>query len=98
MKIKSMRSDRRGEFTSEEFKIFCEKSGIKKELTTPYTPQQNGVVYRKNRTIIGLVRSMLKEKNLSLELWGEAVSTCVYVPNRSSTKRIKRKTPDNMHL
>ena len=42
---------------------------------------------------MGLVRSMLKEKNLPLELWGEAVSTCVYVLNRSSTKGITIKTP-----
>ena len=88
VKIKCVRSDRGGEFTSEEFKLFCDKNGIKKQLTTN-TPQQNGVVERKNRIIMGLVRSMLNEKNLSLELWGEAVSTCVYVLNRSSTKGIK---------
>ena len=43
IKIKCV-SDRGGEFTSEEFKSFCDKSGIKKQLTAPYTPQQNGVV------------------------------------------------------
>ena len=48
---------------------------------------------RKNRTIMGLVRSMLKEKELPLELRGEAISTCVYVLNRSSTKGVKGKTP-----
>ena len=42
---------------------------------------------------MGLVRSMLKEKELPLEIWGEAVSTCVYVLNRSSTKGVKGKTP-----
>ena len=82
VKIKCIRSDRGGEFTSDEFKNLCDKSGIKKQLTTPYTPQQNDVVERKNSTIMGLVRSMLKEKELPLELWGEAVSTCVYVLNR----------------
>ena len=39
--------------------------------TTPYTPQQNGVVETKNRTIVGLIRSMLKDKSLPIELWGE---------------------------
>ena len=87
------RSDQGGEFPSEELKLFCDKSGIKKQLTAPYTPQQNSVVERKNSTIMGLVRSMIKEKNLPLELWGEAFSTCVYVLNRSSTKGIKGKTP-----
>ena len=72
-----IKCDRGGEFTYDEFKELCDKSGIKKQLTPPYTPQQNGVVERRNKTIMGLVRSMLKEKELSLELWGEAVSTCV---------------------
>ena len=89
VKIKCIRSDQGGEFTCDEFKSLCDKSGIKKHLTAPYTPQQNGVVERKNTTITILVRSMLKDKNLPLELWGEAVSTCVYVINRSSTKGVK---------
>ena len=93
VKIKCIRSDRGGEFTFDEFKELCDKSGIKKQLNAPYTPQQNGVVERKNRTIMGLVRSMLNEKELPLKLWGEAVSTCVYVLNRSSTKGVKGKTP-----
>ena len=93
VKIKCVRSDRGGEFTSDEFKSLCDKSGIKKQLTAPYTPQQNGVVERKNRIIMGLVRTMLKDKNLPLELWGEAVSTCVYGLNRSSTKGVKGQIP-----
>ena len=59
-----------GEFTSDEFKSLCDKSRIKKQLTAPYTPQQNGVVERKNRTIMGLVRSMLKEKKTSFGIIG----------------------------
>ena len=93
VKIECIRGNRGGEFTSDEFKSLCDKSGIKKQLAAPYTPQHNGVVERKNRTIMGLVRSMLKEKHLPFELWGEAVSTCVYVLNRSSTKGVKGHTP-----
>ena len=92
VKIKCISSNQGGEFTSDEFKNLCDKSGIKKQLTAPYTPQQNVVVERKNRTIMGLVRSMLKEKHLPQELWGEVVSTCVYVL-RSSTKGVKGQTP-----
>ena len=55
-------------------------------------PQQNRVVERKNRTVVGLIRSMLKDKSLPLELWGEAINTCVYVLNRSSTKNLQGKT------
>ena len=62
VKIKCVRSDQGGEFTSEEIILFCDKSGIMKQLIVPYTPQQNGIVERKNRTVMSLVRSKLKEK------------------------------------
>ena len=93
VKIKTLRSDRGGEFTSEEFLKHCLEHGIKRQLTTPYSPQQNGVVERKNRTVMSMVRAMLKVKDLPTELWGEAVSTAVYILNRSSTKALQRKSP-----
>ncbi|KAK2981153.1 hypothetical protein RJ640_013475 [Escallonia rubra] len=71
--IKAMRSDRDGEFRSKEFKAFCEENGICRPLTIPYSPQQNGVVERKNRSILNMTRSMLKSKNLPKEFWAEAV-------------------------
>ena len=55
--------------------------------------QQNGMVERKTRNIVGLVRSMFKEKCLPLELWAEAINSCIYVLNRSSTKNLQGKTP-----
>jgi transposase InsO family protein len=61
--IKSLRSDRGGKFTSNEFKEFCEANGIRCPLTVPRLPQQNGVVERKNMTILNMARSMLKTKN-----------------------------------
>ena len=51
-KIKILRSDNEREFTSNEFKDFYKEVGIKRELTTPYNPQQNGVAKRKNRAIM----------------------------------------------
>ncbi|GKC95297.1 retrovirus-related pol polyprotein from transposon TNT 1-94, partial [Tanacetum coccineum] len=54
LKIKSMRSDRGGEFLSKEFNKFCEDNGIQRFLTAPYSPQQNRVVERKNRTILNM--------------------------------------------
>ena len=78
-KVKCLRTDIRGEFNSEELKIYCEENEIKRHLTAPYPPQQNGVVERKNMKIMSCVRSMLKEKKLPLELWAEAVNTCVNV-------------------
>ena len=91
--IKCLRSDRGGEFTSEAFADFYIAHGIKRQLTAPYSPQQNGIVERKNRTILSLVRSMLKEKSLPRELWGEAVNTAVYLLNRSSTRSLHGSTP-----
>lgn len=56
--IKCLRTDRGCEFTSIEFNEFCKKSGIKRQLTTAYTPQQNGVVERKNRNVMNMVRTL----------------------------------------
>nr|ABW74560.1 polyprotein [Boechera divaricarpa] len=70
--IKTFRTDRGGEFRSTEFNMFCEENGILRHLTTPYTPQQNGVVERHNRTLMEMMRSMMKTLNLPNYLWGEA--------------------------
>ena len=80
-KIKTFRSDNGGEFTSNEFKELCRDSGIKMELTTPYNPQQNGVVEIKNRTIMEVARAMLHDQDLPMHLWAEAARTTVYVQN-----------------
>jgi transposase InsO family protein len=53
-KIKVLRTDQEGEFTSTEFTDFCKKAGNKREKTVAYNPQQNGVVERKNRSIINV--------------------------------------------
>jgi transposase InsO family protein len=53
--IRGLRTDRGGEFTSQEFNNFCNESGIRRQLTASFTPQQNGVAERKNRTIMNMV-------------------------------------------
>ena len=88
MKIKTLRSDRGGEFTSDEFTKYFLEHGIKRQLTAPYSPQQNGVVERKNKTMVSMVRAMSKAKDLPRELWGEAVNTAVYILNQSSSKTL----------
>ncbi|XP_048623783.1 uncharacterized protein LOC125592576 [Brassica napus] len=93
LKIKSMRYDRGGEFMSKEFLKYCEDNGIRRQLTVPITPQQNGVGERKNRTMLEMARSMLKSKKLPKELWAEAVACAVYISNRSPTKSVLGKTP-----
>ena len=64
LSVKCLRTDRGGEFVSNEFNNFCQNNGIKRQMTTAYTPQQNGVVERKNRTVMNMVRSMLADKNM----------------------------------
>lgn len=91
--IKTLRTDRGGEFTSKEFNDFCANAGIKRHLTAPYTPQQNGVVERRNRTVVAMTRSLLKERNMPEMLWGEAIRHSVYILNRSPTKAVVGETP-----
>lgn len=55
-KIKVLRTDRGGEFLSKSFVQYCEENGIERKYTNPYTPQQNGVVERRNRTVMEMTR------------------------------------------
>nr|GFA52178.1 retrovirus-related Pol polyprotein from transposon TNT 1-94 [Tanacetum cinerariifolium] len=92
LKIKSMKSDRGGEFLSKEFNKYCEDNRIQRFITDPYSPQQNGVVERKNRTILNMVRSMLKTKKMPKEFWAEAVDCAIYLLNWCSSKSLDNKT------
>src|SRR5213083_2183825 len=61
VKIKRIRSDNGSEFKNTSIEKFLDEEGIKHEFSAPYTPQQNGVVERKNRTLIEAARTMLDE-------------------------------------
>lgn len=74
-------------------KNYCAQRGIQYEFTIRYTPQQNGVAERMNRTIIERARCMSLNSKLSKKFWSEAVLTAVYLVNRSSTEAIKGKVP-----
>lgn len=62
MTIKVLRTDRGGEFASNESQSYCESAGISRHLIAPYSPQQNGVVKIRYRTVVAMTRSFLKEK------------------------------------
>ena len=62
--IKVLRTDGGGEYNSHEFQVFCDEEGIIHEVTSPYTPQHNGVAERRNRTILNMARSMMKGKGM----------------------------------
>lgn len=84
------------EYVSYAFNTFCGSEGIIHEVTPPYTPQHKGAAERRNRTIMNMVRSMLKCKKVPKYLWGEAVSTAVYILNKSPTKRLDDVTPEEV--
>ena len=86
--VKKIRSDNGGEYCSKEFQDWLAKNGIRHETTAPYTPQQNGVAERANRTIMEAARSQMHAKKIPMELWGEAVTSSVYVLNRSLSSTI----------
>ncbi|MCO5609702.1 hypothetical protein L7F22_063934 [Adiantum nelumboides] len=90
LKVKSIRSDRGGEFLSENFARWCKSEGIRRQPTTPYTPSQNGVVERKNRTIMEMARAMLAHASLPRSYWTEACNTAsdayrLYDPDTRTT-------------
>ena len=94
--IYCLSTDGEGEFTSNEFNEFCRINGISRQLTSSYTRQQNGVVERKNRTIMNMVRCMLCDKQVPKAFWPEAARWTVHVLNKSPTLVVKDKTPKEM--
>jgi hypothetical protein len=91
-KIKFLRLENGGEYTSKESMDFFAGDDIRRELTIPYNPQRNGVVERNNMAIVGAVRAMLHDQGLPLFLWVEACYTAVYLQNRSPHKAVRRMT------
>src|SRR5271168_4193245 len=96
-KLKKLRVDGGGEFINKEFKKYLLDSGIQLDVTTPYSPSQNGIAERLNRTLVEHARAMLHAHNLPYFLWTEAVAYATYLKNRSPTRAIKDfKTPDEV--
>ena len=91
--LKVLCTDNGGEYTSMEFQQYLKKEGVCHEFTVPKTPEQNGVAERMNRTLVETVRSMLADAKLPQKFWAEALSTAVYLRNRSPTKAVKGMTP-----
>lgn len=95
-KIKILRTDNGTEYESNEFHDFCKEAGIKRETTTPYTPERNGVEERKNRTIMEAVCAILHDQRLPKFLWAEAANAAVYVQNRCPHQALGSKTLEEM--
>jgi transposase InsO family protein len=75
LRIKKIRSDNGTVFKNSQIEGFLEEEGIKHEFSSPYTPQQNGVVERNNRTLLDMARTMLDEYKTPDRFWAEAINT-----------------------
>ena len=93
--IKALRSDRGGEYLSQEFAHYLKECGIISQLTPPGTPQWNGVSERRNRTLLDMVRSMMSQTDLPTSFWGFALETAAFILNRIPSKSVQ-KTPYEM--
>ncbi|KAJ9565815.1 hypothetical protein OSB04_001781 [Centaurea solstitialis] len=93
LKVKVIRSDNGTEFKNADLNSFCREKGIEKQYSAPITPQQNGVVERRNRTLIEAARTMLADSKLPITFWAEAVNTACYVQNKVLVVKSKGKTP-----
>jgi transposase InsO family protein len=98
VKIKSIRTDGGGEYTSGEFVAFYKQHGIRKEKTAAYSPHQNGLAERRNRSILEKTRSMLLGVGAPAFLWVEAAKTAIYLLNRSPTKANTGRLPEEKFM
>lgn len=92
-RVKTLKSDRGGELLAGVFARVCEQAGIKRQFIAPYTPQQNEVVERRNRTVMEMAGALLKSMKILGRYWGEAVRYAVYLLNRLPTKKLGDSTP-----
>ncbi|CAA7024878.1 unnamed protein product [Microthlaspi erraticum] len=93
-KVKKLRTDNGLKFCNIKFDQFCKSEGVVRHRTCTYTPQQNGVAERLNRTLMNRVRSMLSESGLEQKFWAEAASTTVYLTNRTPSSEIDFDIPE----
>ena len=92
-RVKNLRSDNGREYCSKEFGDYLKAKGITHQTTVPYSPEQNGISERMNRTLVEAARSMMFHAGMPKEFWTEAIHTATYVHNRSPTSSLKEVTP-----
>ncbi|GJR36497.1 retrotransposon protein, putative, ty1-copia subclass [Tanacetum coccineum] len=89
-KIKVIRFDRGGEYLSYEFVNHMKSYGIVSQLTSPYTPQHNGVSEKRNRTLLDMVRSMMNLTTMPNPFWGYALESAARILNMVLTNKVER--------
>ncbi|KAK8685866.1 hypothetical protein V6N13_124899 [Hibiscus sabdariffa] len=88
--IKALRSDREGEYLSQDFDELLKECGIVSKLTPPGTPQWNGESERRNRTLLDMVRSTMSHTDLPTSFWGYALETTAFTLNRVPSKSVQK--------
>jgi transposase InsO family protein len=91
-KLRMLCTDNSSEFTAAEFTSYCVDEGVQRHYSAPHSPQQNGVIERRNQTVVGMARALLKKRGMPAVFWGEVVVTAVYILNRSPTKALNDMT------
>ena len=86
----TIHSDRGDEYLSTDFMGYLSENGILSHLSTPGMPQQNGVIERRNRTLLHMVRSMMSFSGLSISFWGYALVAATYILNIVSSKSVPK--------
>ena len=81
--IKKVRNDNGEEYVSQEWDNFFDKNGIIHQKIVPYTPQQNVIAERKNKTLLNVARSMLKTRQMEQRLWEHAIAITFYLQNKT---------------
>lgn len=94
--IKCLRSDNGGEYCNIKFDKFLSDEGLVHQTSIPFSPQQNGVSERLNRTLVEKARCMLSDARLDRRYWGEAVTTAIYLKNRSPTAALSGGIPEQL--
>lgn len=95
-KIKTLRSDNGGEYCNGRMRDFLKSKGIQHQTSAPYTPQQNGMSERMNRSLVEKARCMLFEANLEQSFWAEAIATAAFIINRSPCSGLNETTPEEI--
>jgi transposase InsO family protein len=91
--LKAIRSDNGTEFRNTSFDEFCLEHGIDQQFSAPRISQQNGVVERKNRTLVEMARTMLDEHRTPRRFWADAISIACYISNQIFLRSILHLTP-----
>lgn len=95
--VQELLSDAGGEFNNDNVQKILTEYGVRQRLVTPYTPEQNGLNERENRTVLKCARSKMNTYEESPQkLWAELVKTAVHIPNRTGSTTVEGKSPNEL--